>query len=306
VTAPALSTLQTSTRDELVRWAGTLAPRQPEEDALSDAPPGPDLFARYLRLLGLAPRTPSLDALAELTRAHLTHVPFENVSKFLHRGPAPPQRPPDLERFLDGIERHHFGGTCYSNAFNFHLLLGHLGYDVALCGADMSAPDVHMVNIVRLNGRPYLLDVGYAAPFLEPLPLDLAEDQEIAWGRERYVLKPRDAEGRPRMELYRDGGLRHRYTVNPSPRRIEDFAQVIADSFSDSATFMRALLIARFRLTRSVTLRNLTLIEAEPHGYRLTEIPGREHLPEAIEAHFGIPRAIARTALAGVELTRQA
>jgi arylamine N-acetyltransferase len=60
----------------------------------------------------------------------------------------------------------------------------------------MSAPDVHMVNIVTLDGRPYLADVGYAAPFLAPLPLDLAQDQEIAWGRERYVLKPRDAAGR--------------------------------------------------------------------------------------------------------------
>jgi arylamine N-acetyltransferase len=236
----------------------------------------------------------------------VTHVPFENVSKLHSRGPAPPRRPPDLERFLDGLERHHLGGTCYSNAFNVHQLLAHLGYDVSLCGADMSAPDVHLVNIVRLNGRSYLVDVGYAAPFLEPLPLDGTEDPEIAWGRERYVLKPRDADGRPRMELHRDGELRHAYVVNPAPRRIEEFAQVIADSFSDRATFMHALLIARFWPTRSVTLRNLTLIEAEPTGYRLTQIPAQERLPDVIEEHFRIPREMAREALAGVELTEQA
>jgi hypothetical protein len=69
------------------------------------------------------------------------------------------------------------------------------------------------------------VDVGYAAPFLVPLPLDLAHDQDIVWGRERYVLKPRDAAGRPRLELHRDGGLRHGYLVNPAPRRIEEFAQ---------------------------------------------------------------------------------
>jgi len=268
--------------------------------------PGVDQFARYARLLGVEPRAPTLEALSELTTAHLTRVPFENISKLYYRRSVPPRQPPDLAVFLDGIERHHFGGTCYANAFNFHLLLVHLGYDVALCGADMSAPDVHMVNIVRLDERAYLVDVGYGAPFLSPLPLELARDQEIAWGRERYVLKPRDASGRPRLELHRDGRLQHAYVVNPSPRRIEEFANVIADSFSDSATFMHALLIARFWPSRSVTLRNLTLIEAEGTSYRLRQVPGREHLPEVIEEHFLIPARIVREALNGVELNQQA
>jgi N-hydroxyarylamine O-acetyltransferase len=265
-----------------------------------------DQFARYLRLLRVAPQAPSLAALRELTTAHLTRIPFENISKLYYRRQARPRRPPELTRFLDGVERHHFGGTCYANAFNLHQLLTHLGYDVALCGADMSAPDVHLVNIVRLDGRPYLVDVGYGAPFLEPLPLDLEVDQEIVWGRERYVLKPRDASGRSRFELHRDGGLRHGYLVNPSPRHIDEFAEVIADSFSDGATFMHALLVARFRPTRSVTLRNLTLIEAEGTRYRLQQIPGLEDLPEVIEQRFRIPRDITREALAGVELTMQA
>ncbi|HEX9189575.1 MAG TPA: arylamine N-acetyltransferase [Vicinamibacteria bacterium] len=264
-------------------------------------------LVRYLGLLGVARRPPGLEALTELTSAHLTRIPFENVSKLYYgRRNAPPRRPPDLVRYLDGIERHHLGGTCYANAFNLHLLLAHLGYDVSLCGADMSAPDVHLVNVVWVEGRPYLVDVGYGAPFLEPLPLDVAEDQEIAWGRERYVLTPRDAAGRSRLELHRDGELRHGYTVNPAPRRIEEFAQVIADSFSDEATFMHALLIARFWPTRSVTLRNRTLIEAEGTRYRLRQIPGRADLPAAIEEHFLIPRGMAREALDGVDLTMQA
>lgn len=273
---------------------------------MTDAPPRPDEFARYLRLLGVAPGGPSLDAFGRLTAAHLTRIPFENLSKLHRRREAPPRRPPELARFLDGVEQHHFGGTCYANAFNFHLLLVHLGYDVALCGADMSAPDVHMVNIVRLDGRPWLVDVGYAAPFLAPLPLDAAEDQEIRWGRERYVLRPRDAAGRSRLEVHRDGEMRHGYVVNPRPRRVEEFAQVIADSFADGATFMHALLVARFWPTRSVTLRNLTLIEAEGARYRLQDVPRREGLPEVIEEHFRIPRDIARQALHGVDLAVQA
>jgi len=265
------------------------------------------VFARYLGLLGVPRRAPGLAALTELTSAHLTRVPFENLSKLSRvRRQAPLRQPPGLARYLDGIERHHLGGTCYANAFNFHRLLAHLGYDVSLCGADMSAPDVHLVNVVTIDGRPYLVDVGYAAPFFETFPLDLARDQEVAWGRERYVLKSRDAAGRSRLELHRDGELRHGYAVNPAPRRIEEFARVIASSFSDGATFMHALLIARFWPNRSMTLRNMTLIEAEPSGYRLRQISGRAELPAVIEEHFGIPGEVAREALDGVELTMQA
>jgi N-hydroxyarylamine O-acetyltransferase len=121
-----------------------------------------ELFARYLGLIGVIARRPSLEALGELTTAHLCRVPFENVSKLLHRDD-PSMRLPPLERWLENVERHGLGGTCYANNSHFGELLAHLGYDVRLCGADMRAPDVHVANIVTLAGREYLVDVGYGA-----------------------------------------------------------------------------------------------------------------------------------------------
>lgn len=67
----------------------------------------------------------------------------------------------------------------------------------------MSNPDVHLVSMVNVDEREYLVDVGYAAPFLSPLPRDLATDFIIVLGRDFYVLKPQDAQGSSRMELYR-------------------------------------------------------------------------------------------------------
>jgi N-hydroxyarylamine O-acetyltransferase len=257
---------------------------------------------RYLRILEVPRREPGLAALAELTAAHLKRIPFENVSKLYYRKDAE-RRLPDLARFLDGIESHHFGGTCYSNNFHFHELLTQLGYPVSLCGADMSAPDVHVVNTVSLAGRQYLVDVGYGAPFLSPLPLDLQHDHELRWGSERYVLKPRDPAGRSRVEQHRDGVLRHAYLVNPRPRRIQEFERVIPASFDEKATFMNALLLARFSRDRSVTLRNLILTEVREESSRVTRISGRDALPAAVERHFGIPEGITRQALEGVDLT---
>ena len=161
--------------------------------------------ARGLRLLGVPRRQPNVEALRELVEAHVTRVPFENVSKLHYMRTLGLRTLPHFDLFLTGIERFNFGGTCYATNGFFDGLLVSLGYLVRLCGADMSNPDVHMVSMVGLDGREFLVDVGYAAPLLEPLPRDSARDVVVELGRDRYVLRPQDAEGRSRLDLVRDG-----------------------------------------------------------------------------------------------------
>jgi len=277
----------------------------PAEECVSVTSATTDQFDRYLGLLGVPARPPALGALSELTAAHLARIPFENVSKRYYRHDAARRGVPDLARFLEGIERHHFGGTCYSNNYHLHQLLAHLGYDVMLCGADMSAPNVHMVNIVTLDQRPYLVDAGYGAPLTEGLPLDAAADREVVWGACRYVLRPRDRDGRSRLDMYRNGIRTHGYTVTPTPRRIEEFADVIASSFSGCATFMHALLVARFGLERSVVLRNRTLIRSEGAWWHVRRDVAPSELPRVIEHEFGIDGDVARQALDKVRLDHE-
>jgi arylamine N-acetyltransferase len=258
----------------------------------------PDLIDRYLRILGLSRRDPGWDALAELVAAHVMRVPFENISKLYYRKHVGLRSLPGLERFLDGIERHHFGGTCYTNNYYLNSLLAHLGYDVKLCGADMANPDVHLVSIVTVDQREYLVDVGYAAPFMEPIPRDREHDHVIALGRERYVFKPQDTDGRTRLKLYRHGELKHGYIAKPVPRQIDHFHQVIADSFADQATFMNALLLVRFSPGYSLPVHNLTLIESQATESHARKIGSRAELPSVIEEHFAIPGAIVAEAVA--------
>lgn len=262
-------------------------------------------FDRYLRLLAVPARPPNIAALTELTTAHLSRIPFENVSKLYYRHDASRRGLPDLVRYLDGIEHYRFGGTCYSNNFHFHELLTSLGYHVTLCGADMSSPNVHLVNVVTLGERPYLVDVGYGAPLLQPLPLDAAVDQHVRWGPFAYRLGPRDADGRSRLEVHLDGVRIHDYSMTSTPRRIEEFAGVIADSFTERATFMQALLIARYGGRRSAMLRNLALYTEEDGNWRIHALPGPEALPEVVEQTFGMPRKIVWRVLDGLQLTRE-
>ena len=66
---------------------------------------------RYLRLLNVRARTPSLPALNELVSAHLTRVPFENISKLYYRKQLGLTFLLDIHRSLDGIEKFHFGAA---------------------------------------------------------------------------------------------------------------------------------------------------------------------------------------------------
>ena len=74
-----------------------------------------ELHRRYLRLLGIDHLPSGLDGLRLVVRRHLIRVPFENLSKLLLFDREGAGRPIALSEFLDGIEHHDLGGTCYTS-----------------------------------------------------------------------------------------------------------------------------------------------------------------------------------------------
>jgi N-hydroxyarylamine O-acetyltransferase len=256
-------------------------------------------YLRYLKLLNVVARYPSLETLRHVVRAHLATIPFENISKLIRWKTTNCYEIPSLTEYLDGVEFNRFGGTCYTNNYYLNQLLMYLGFDARLCGADMNRPDVHIVNMVTISGTEFLVDVGYAAPFLEPIPRNLPEDFVISLGADRYVLKPQDTEGRSRLEMYRNETLRHGYVAKPTSKRIEEFNQVIADSFRPSGTFMNALLIVRFDTDSSYVIHNMEFIKT--HGQSSTKIVFStvDELVVGIHDVFGMPPSSVRLALDG-------
>jgi len=264
------------------------------------------LLRQYVEILGVTQKAPSHSALAELVEAHLTRVPFENISKLYYRKHLGLMDLPPIQRYLNGIAQNHFGGTCYSNNYYFYRLLVSLGYEVKLCAADMTAPAVHAFSLVQVEGREYLVDTGYAAPFLSPVPRDLKTDYVVELGRDRYVFRPQDGNGCSRIDLYRDGILKHGYLARPEPRRIEDFSGVIKGSFQPDATFLTSLLLARFYPGRSVVIHNYSLIESQGTVSRIRQLQGLEELISTIEEQFAMPHRIITEALSGQEKFRDA
>ena len=247
---------------------------------------------RYLKILNVSRKNPSLEYLTELLTSHIINIPFENISKIHYYLTKDLKYIPDFDLYLTGIEKYNFGGTCYSNNYYFNQLLNHLGFNVWLCGADMKEPDVHLVNVVIFNEKMYLADVGYGAPFFNPMPLDLDIDYRFSFGNEHYVLLTRNSKDQSELKQYREEKIKHGYFVKLYNRNIGEFEKVIKDSFLDSATFLNRITIVKFGFTSSTSVRNYSLVEMQNNHLRKTQINNKAQIIEQIVNHYSIPRQI--------------
>jgi N-hydroxyarylamine O-acetyltransferase len=147
----------------------------------------------YLELLELEATPGAVDAatLAALQRAHLAHVPYENVD--VYRGCAPGIDPiASVERILSGR-----GGYCYHLNGSLVALLEWLGVDVTQHVAGVQGGGVaeapgptanHLGVTVRTpDGAKWFVDVGFGDGPLEPLPLTFGVHEQ---GGFRYSLGP--------------------------------------------------------------------------------------------------------------------
>ncbi len=139
----------------------------------ADSTVSPDWVRRYLAFLGVARRAPDAAALAELTRAHVLTVPFENVTSLLRRRAhaGRPVPPVDADELLGRWEQGRSGGVCYEVADLFGRLLAALGYRVHPVPGYITFPGSHQALLVQLGDARLLVDVGNGAPFFEPIPL---------------------------------------------------------------------------------------------------------------------------------------
>ncbi|UBU18021.1 arylamine N-acetyltransferase family protein [Nonomuraea gerenzanensis] len=133
-------------------------------------------LSTYLDRLEIGdPGEPSLDALRALHRAHVERVPYETLEVQLGRRITLDPRE-SIDRILRGR-----GGYCVQLNGAFATLLTALGYDVTWHRAGVQAGRrapasgvsfaPHLALTVRMEGQPWLVDIGLGDGLLEPLPL---------------------------------------------------------------------------------------------------------------------------------------
>ncbi|MGW5742518.1 arylamine N-acetyltransferase family protein [Amycolatopsis sp. NPDC003861] len=135
----------------------------------------------YLARVGQARQAPSAAALSELMRAHVDAIPFENVDVVLgqHQGIS-------LDVVSAKLVGRRRGGYCYEQSGLFAAVLEQLGYPVHRLSARVQprrpGPYTHMTLVVDVDGEQFLVDVGFGAGILAPMPLvDGHEVDQAGW-----------------------------------------------------------------------------------------------------------------------------
>ncbi|AEM85428.1 arylamine N-acetyltransferase family protein [Streptomyces violaceusniger] len=141
----------------------------------------------YLQRIGAEGKSaPTLDTLRTLHKRHLMAVPYDNATA-ADRLPASRRLAGvPLDEVFDHVVTRGNGGVCYELNRLFHALLTELGFDartvtaaVRLANGSFGPEDEHSFNLVVLDGRTYLVDVGFIGPsYLEPVRLSDEEQHQ--------------------------------------------------------------------------------------------------------------------------------
>lgn len=253
----------------------------------------------YLHRIGLTPSSVDHDdqnALRRLQRAHVTTVPFENLSIVgsphgSGNGPGVDLTPSVLYEKI--VERGR-GGYCFELNGLFHDLLDALGYEVDRLAARVTSaletPANHHVLLVHLDD-PVLVDVGTGPPMMRrPLPLDGTPRTDQAGIRWRVVKSERaDADYRTEVQSpsAADWSSRYVFTCTPRPRHYFTAANDYLQSAPESPFTGHPLVaLSTDSGYRKLSGRTLTHMRSkETTERRVTET----EWPDVLSHLFGLP-----------------
>jgi len=244
----------------------------------------------YLQRIRVDPREtgPTARVLAALQLAHLCAVPFENLDILW-------PRPLRLDRrtFYRKIVAEGRGGICYELNGLFAWLLGRLGFAAHIVSARAYRPAGvlrseydHMAIVVRLDGRPLLVDVGFGgAQPRQPLPLD----GTTSAGPEGAHRVRQVDEDRFELEHRLDQGWLGVYQFTTRPCRLGAFRQMYRHHrFDADAPFTGRCLCSLAMPEGRVVLTDSSLVTTTTGGKQRLAVTTADQWLDLLENRFGI------------------
>jgi len=156
-------------------------------------------LAAYLDRIGLdAPPPASVEGLALLVRAHRLSIPFENLDIPLGRGISL-----DPDAVFDKLVRQRRGGYCFEQNALLDRAVAALGIEgrpllgrvwLRLEGDDDVPPLTHQLELVTIDGDPWIIDAGFGGSLSPPLRLAEGETEPEPDGT-RFRLRRHDRFG---------------------------------------------------------------------------------------------------------------
>ena len=254
-----------------------------------------ELYRRYLGILGWV----GDPGLHELVSSHLIKVPYENVSLLLRSAePAGAGTLPGIDEFLENIAERDLGGNGFSIPIHFASLLQFLDYEVELLGADVNgAPRSHAVCRVRFEDALYLVDIGYGAPFYQPIAVD-SLPTVVPHGDYQHMLD-RHVSGAGTVEVttLRGGGKVQSYVAKPPSLGPDGFAAAIQRAGDPNTAALRSLRISRFFASRVLEIFNNHLVTTHHNITTVTPIRDVEELERIVREQLQLTRCPVREAV---------
>lgn len=248
--------------------------------------------AAYLeRIQHPTPLKRDVETLRTLQRAHLLHVPFENLDIGLKR----PIRIDEESIWAKLIERKR-GGFCYELNGLFAWLLKELGYKVTYLNARdyHEADDTfgiefdHLTLLVRVpdDSTRWLVDVGWGDTFTVPLDIDNSDWQ--ADGLRAYRIEPFRAGYQLWQRGYR-GRVERQYYFDLVPHQFpaEYEAACLYHQNSPDSIFTRNRIISRLTEQGRVSLDNDRLI-LTTNGQREVVPMQTDDFPVLLKKYFDV------------------
>lgn len=222
-----------------------------------------------------------LDTLRELQYKHVFAIPFETLD-IQNEIPIILQ----INLLYQKVVRDNRGGYCYELNGLFHHLLDLCGFDVRLVAGRLHHGNnrygrefEHMALIVNLNGRDWLVDVGYGDFSLVPLAIAPGEIQSD--GRNYYqIVDPVMVEDQRYLGVAKWNASKQDFKIDyiftRTPRALSDFLEMNEfHQTSPESHFARTLICTLPTPEGRITLINNKLIRKE-NGKRQVRIIQRE------------------------------
>jgi N-hydroxyarylamine O-acetyltransferase len=248
----------------------------------------------YLDRVGLAGADlpPTLDTLRTVHRAHLAHIPFENLELVLGRPVLL-----DVPALTDKMVRRRRGGYCYEQNLLLAAVLDRLGFTFTALAARVVVgaeghprPSTHAVLLVELDGTRWMADVGFGGGgLLEPFPLvDGHQEGQGAWslrldrvddvGADEWLLRSFD--GRTWRDMYVFA------TAAVLPQDYAIFSHYLTSH--PRSPFRGRLMAQRMAPGEQHLLTDTTLVAKHPDGTSRERELAVEDVPGVLDEVFGV------------------
>jgi N-hydroxyarylamine O-acetyltransferase len=233
-------------------------------------------------------RTPTLDTLAGILRAHMTSIHWENLDVLLGRGVRI-----DLDSIYDKLVVARRGGYCYEQSTLLAAGLSHIGFNPVAHAARVvyarpraEAARTHMFLTVTLDVTTYVLDPGYGG-YGPLVPMPLAADAVFRDGRDVYRFLRNDREWTLETEIAGVWQPLWISTLEPEPPidfvMANHYTSTHPQSRFATMLLMRALTPDGNRVT--VTNRDVTM--ARDGVSEKSQLADRAALRKLLADHFG-------------------